>query len=47
LSLSLILLRESISNNRKDQGFLIVDIRVAIQGVYSLCFPVRMCYILN
>jgi hypothetical protein len=27
--------RESISNNRKDQGFLLVEIRIAIQGVGS------------
>jgi hypothetical protein len=24
--------RESISNNRKEQGFLLVEIRIAIQG---------------
>jgi hypothetical protein len=34
LPLSLILLkRESISNNRKEQVFLLVEIRIAIQGV--------------
>jgi hypothetical protein len=26
---------DSISNNRKDQGFLLVEIRIAIQGVDS------------
>jgi hypothetical protein len=26
---------------------LLVEIRIAIQGVYSHCFPVHMCYILN
>jgi hypothetical protein len=35
LPLSLILLKRSISNNRKDQGFLLVEIRIAIQGVDS------------
>jgi hypothetical protein len=27
--------RESISNNRKEQGFLLVEIRIAIQGIDS------------
>jgi hypothetical protein len=27
--------RESISNNRKEQGFLPVEIRIAIQGIDS------------
>jgi hypothetical protein len=35
LPLSLILLKRSISNNRKDQGFLLVEIRIAMQGVDS------------
>jgi hypothetical protein len=26
---------ESVSNNRKEQGFLLVEIRIAIQGVES------------
>jgi hypothetical protein len=26
---------ESISNNRKDQAFLLVEIRIAIQGIDS------------
>jgi hypothetical protein len=26
---------ESISNNRKEQGFLLVEIRIAIQGIDS------------
>jgi hypothetical protein len=38
---------ESISNNRKDQEFLLVGIRIAIQGVDSHCFPVHMCYLLS
>jgi hypothetical protein len=46
LPLSLILL-ESISNNRKEQGFLLVEIRIAIQGVDLHCFPVHVCYLLN
>jgi hypothetical protein len=47
LPLSLILLKKEISNDRKDQGFLLVEIRIAIQGGYLHCFPVHMCYILN
>jgi hypothetical protein len=37
---------KSISNNRKDQGFLLVEIRIAIQGVDLHCFPVWFlnCY---
>jgi hypothetical protein len=35
LPLCLILLRQSISNNRKDQGFLLVEIRIAILGADS------------
>jgi hypothetical protein len=38
---------ESISNNRKDQGFLLIEIRIAIQGVDLHCFPVHVCYLLN
>jgi hypothetical protein len=45
LFLSQILLKRELSNNRKDQGFLVVEIRIAIQGVDSHCFPVHMCYI--
>jgi hypothetical protein len=30
-----------------DQGFLIVEIRIAIQGLDSHCFPVYVCYLLN
>jgi hypothetical protein len=29
---------ESINSNRKDQGFLLVEIRIAIQGVDSIGF---------
>jgi hypothetical protein len=47
LPLSLILLKESISNNRKEQGFLLLDIRIAIQGVDMHCFPVHVCYLLG
>jgi hypothetical protein len=47
LPLSLILLKREYSNNRKEQGVLLVEIRIAIQGVDSHCFPVRMCYILS
>jgi hypothetical protein len=32
---TIICCRESISNNRKEQGFLLVEIRIAIQGVDS------------
>jgi hypothetical protein len=32
---NIIVLSESISNNRKEQGFLLVEIRIAIQGVDS------------
>jgi hypothetical protein len=39
--------RESISNNRKEQRFLLVEIRIAIQGVYSNWFPVHVCYLLS
>jgi hypothetical protein len=35
LPLSLILLKENTSNNRKEQGFLLVEIRIAIQGIDS------------
>jgi hypothetical protein len=38
---------ESISSNRKDQGFLLVEIRIAIQGVDLHCFPVHVCYLLS
>jgi hypothetical protein len=39
--------RESISNNRKDQGFLLVEIRIAKEGVDSHWFPMRGCYLLS
>jgi hypothetical protein len=39
--------RESISNNRKEQGFLLVEIRIAIQEVDSHCFIVHVCYLLG
>jgi hypothetical protein len=32
LPLSLILLRESINSNKKDKAFLLVEIRIGIQG---------------
>jgi hypothetical protein len=35
--------RESISNNRKDQGFLLVEIRITLQGVDSHWFSVHVC----
>jgi hypothetical protein len=38
---------DSTSNNRKDQGFLLVEIRIAIQGVDWHCFPVHVCYLLS
>jgi hypothetical protein len=48
LPLSLILLkRESISNNRKEQVFLLVEIRIAIQGVDTHWFPVHVRYLLG
>jgi hypothetical protein len=36
---------ESISNNRKGQGFLLVEKRIAIQEVDSHLFPVHVCYL--
>jgi hypothetical protein len=47
LPLSQFCWRESISSNRKDKGFLLVEVRIAIQGDSSHCFHVHMCYILN
>jgi hypothetical protein len=38
---------ESISNNSKDQGFLLVEIRIVIKGIDSHCFPIHVCYLLN
>jgi hypothetical protein len=35
LPVSLILLKRDISNNRKEQGFLLVEIRIAIHRVDS------------
>jgi hypothetical protein len=41
LPLFLILCRESISNNRKEQGFLLVEIRIAIQGIVEIVHQVK------
>jgi hypothetical protein len=42
----LALISHFVEDNRKEQGFLLVEIRIAIQGVDSHYFPVHMCYIL-
>jgi hypothetical protein len=34
---------ESINNNKKDKAFLLVEIRIAIQGDSWHCFHVHMC----
>jgi hypothetical protein len=31
----------------QEQGFLLVEIRIAIQGIDLHCFPVHVCYLLN
>jgi hypothetical protein len=36
--------KESISNNRKDQGFLLVEIRIAVQGAVCLSFTSIQCF---
>jgi hypothetical protein len=39
--------RENVRDNRKDQGVLLVVIRIAIQGVDLHCSPVHVFYLLN
>jgi hypothetical protein len=47
LPLCLILFKKEYKQQYEGPRVLLVEIRIAIQGVDLYCFPVHMCYILN